>query len=247
MNGPVGLVPDEGVGVDAQVVVDGGQDVVVVDRSAGGRAAELVGRADDLADLHAAAGEQGRVDPRPVVAAGVLVDLGRAAELAPDDHRDVPVQTAGVDVLDQGGDPLVEERQMLAELAEVAAVRVPEAVGDRDAPRPGLDQPAGDQELVVPHRGAVAQVSRRADAVAVAEPGVLAGDVEGLGHLVRGQHVEGAAVDVVHPADLGVIDLAAELVELVEQPAAAIESLRVRHSPAVCRSARSSPSIRAAL
>ncbi len=122
-----GLVADEGVGVDAQVVVDGGQDVLVVDRPAGGRAAQLVGRADHLADLHAAAEEQGRVDPGPVVAAGVLVDLGRAAELAPDDHGDVAVEAAVVDVLDQGRDPLVEQRQVLAEPVEVVAVRVPEA------------------------------------------------------------------------------------------------------------------------
>ena len=65
-----------------------------------------------------------------------------------------------MDVFDQGRDPLVEERQVSAEVGEVAAVRVPEAVGDRDAAGAGLDQAAGDQELVVPHRGAVAQVSR---------------------------------------------------------------------------------------
>ena len=106
---------DEGVGVDAQVVVDGGQDVLVMDRPAGGRAAQLVGRADHLADLHPAAEEQGRVDAGPVVAAGVLVDLGRAAELAPDDHGDVAVEPADVDVLDQRRDPLIEQRQMLAE------------------------------------------------------------------------------------------------------------------------------------
>ena len=61
--------------------------------------------------------------------------------------------------------------------------------------RPGLDQPAGDQELVVPHRGAVAEVLRRAEAVAVAEPRVLARDVEGLGELARGEHVERPAVE----------------------------------------------------
>src|SRR5262249_26296185 len=39
---PVGLVGDEGVGIDAEVVINGGQDVLVVDRPAGGRAAQLV-------------------------------------------------------------------------------------------------------------------------------------------------------------------------------------------------------------
>ncbi len=107
---PVSLVLDEGVGIDAEVVVNGGQDVLIGDRPAGGRAAELVGRADDLANLHAAAEQEGRVDPGPVVAAAVLVDLGRAAEFAPDDHGDVAVEPAEVDVLDQRRDAPVEQR-----------------------------------------------------------------------------------------------------------------------------------------
>ena len=48
--------------------------------------------------------------------------------------------------------PWSNSGQLLAEPVEVVPVRVPEAVGDRDAPGPGLDQPAGDQELVVPPR-----------------------------------------------------------------------------------------------
>ena len=49
-----------------------------------------VGRADDLAALDAAAGQGDVEDLGEVVAAGVGVDLGRAAELAhPDDQRAV--------------------------------------------------------------------------------------------------------------------------------------------------------------
>src|SRR3982750_2889596 len=120
--GSASLVRDERVGVDAQVVVGGGQGVLIVYWPAGGRAAQLIGRADDLADVHATAEEERRVDPGPVVAAGGLVDLGGAAELTPDNYGHVAVQPADVDVLDQGGDSLVEEGQIAAEPREVAAV-----------------------------------------------------------------------------------------------------------------------------
>ena len=64
--------------------------------------------ADDLAAADAAAGEEGAVDLRPVVAAGGLVDPGGPAELAPGDHRHVVEQAAGVEVFDQGAEALVE-------------------------------------------------------------------------------------------------------------------------------------------
>ena len=59
-------------------------------------------RADGLAGLHAAAGQQGATDLRPVVAAGAVVDPRRAAELAPGDHRHVVEHAARFEVLDQG-------------------------------------------------------------------------------------------------------------------------------------------------
>ena len=83
-------------------------------------------------------------DLRPVVAAAVLVDLRRAAELAPDHHRHVLVQPALVQVFDQRGQALIEHRQVMAGVLEGRAVRlavpVPAAVGQRHArgrpPRP---------------------------------------------------------------------------------------------------------------
>ena len=69
--------------------------------------------------------------------------------------------------------PLIEDRQVAAEMAEVAAVRVPEAVGHRDAAHARFDQPAGHQQLIVPQRRAVALMPRRAVAVAFAHAGAL--------------------------------------------------------------------------
>ena len=106
------------------------------DRAILGGVGQPVGRADDLAGPHAAAGEQGAGDVRPVVAAGVLVDLGRAAELAPDDDRHVLVEPARVEVVDQGRQGLIELREVRAALAEVVPVEVPAAEGQRHAADP---------------------------------------------------------------------------------------------------------------
>ena len=117
--------------------------------------------------LHAAAGQQGAADLRPVVAAGVLVDARRAAELAPGDHRHVVEHAARFQVVDQGAERLVELGAVVAHQVEVLAVAVPAAVGQRHAADAGLDQPPGHQQLVVDGRGAVVlEVVRLAVAVA---------------------------------------------------------------------------------
>src|SRR5271157_2453117 len=70
--------------VDAQGVVDGAQDVALLERTILGVLAAGAAAADGLAHLEAAAGDQRRHDRRPVIAAAVVhVDLRRAAELAP--------------------------------------------------------------------------------------------------------------------------------------------------------------------
>ena len=82
-------------------VVQRGVDFAEVDRAIGDLGAQAIGGADHLAGAEAAAGEQAAADLRPVVAAGVVVDLRRAAELAPGDHGDVVGQAALVQVFDQ--------------------------------------------------------------------------------------------------------------------------------------------------
>src|SRR5438105_4406253 len=151
--------------IDAHVLVDRGQDVAIVDGTNVGVGSRVVGGGDDLASGHAAAGQQDAVHGGPVVAAGVFVDARRAAELAPDDHADVPAQAALVDVVDQGGDAAVEDRQVVAQVAEVAAVGVPETIGDGDAARARFHEAPGREELVIPERGAVSLVPGRGDAV----------------------------------------------------------------------------------
>ena len=78
-------VADEGVRVDAEVVVDRRQHVVVVDRVVLRRRPPILSvEPITWPTFMPPPASSARVDRRPVVAAGVLVDLRRAAELAPD-------------------------------------------------------------------------------------------------------------------------------------------------------------------
>ena len=77
------------VGVDAEVAVDGGQQIVGVERAVAGASADLVRRADDLAGADAAAGNQDAHRARPVVAANLAVvefQPRRPAEFARDNQ-----------------------------------------------------------------------------------------------------------------------------------------------------------------
>src|SRR5215468_10927327 len=73
--------------VEAEQVQDGGVQVVDVDGVFRGVQAEFVGRADDLATLDAAAGQQGGEAVGVVVAAVGALGHRRAAELAAPDHQ----------------------------------------------------------------------------------------------------------------------------------------------------------------
>src|SRR5262249_18582686 len=133
-------------------------DLAEVDGALLGVFAQAVGGADGLAGAHAAAGEQGAADLRPVVAAGLLVDARRAAELAPGDDRHVVEPAADLQVVEQGTQAAVELAAVVAHQVEVLAVAVPAAVGERHDAHAGLDQAAGHQQLVVDGRRAVVLV-----------------------------------------------------------------------------------------
>ena len=76
-------------------------------------AGDAVGGADHLAGTHAAAREQGGVHLRPMVAADLVADPRRAAELAHDDDAAIVGEAAPVQVFDQGADAVVEDRGSL--------------------------------------------------------------------------------------------------------------------------------------
>ena len=220
------------MGGDAEVVVEGGHDLLEVDRSVLGMFAETIGRADDLAGPHAAAGEEGGGDGGPVVAAGVLVDPRRPAELAPGDDGRVLEHVVGVEVFDQGAHALVELGAVVADEGEVLTVAVPAAITQGHNPRTGLDEAPGDQQLVVDRRGPVVlELIGLAVAVTLPDPRVFLAQVEGVDELAGGEDVEGDRRVLIHPGDGSVgIDLAPEGVERLEQ-AASVGQLLQRDPP----------------
>src|SRR5437016_262235 len=84
--------------IQAQVVIDGGENLAEGDGPVGGIFAQVIGGADGLAAAHAAAGEESAADLRPVIAAGTTVDTRCAAELAPDHHSHIVQHAALVQV-----------------------------------------------------------------------------------------------------------------------------------------------------
>ena len=198
----VGGVVDHGVlDVDAELVIERGEDILIVHGPILRFLAQAVGRTDHLAHPHAAAGQEGARGSGPVVAAGGFVDPRRAAEFAPGDHADVLVQAAGVQVFDQSGDSLIELVELRRELGEVAAVPVPTAERKRDAAGPCFDQTPGQQELVHPVRAGVFAKGRggTAAAVAIAELGVFAFEVERFGQFAGREDLEGGLGEGVEP------------------------------------------------
>ena len=90
----------------------------------------LVGLADDLAALDAAAQHGQAPGPRVVVAArlgAAGVDVRRAAELAHPDHQRAVEQAAVLQVVDQRGDRRVDLPGERLDAVEVVLVRVPAA------------------------------------------------------------------------------------------------------------------------
>src|SRR5262249_2085269 len=127
-----------------------------------------VAGAVDLSAADAAAGEQGGLTRAPVVAAAVLVDRRRAAELAHRGDQRLVGQAAVVQVFQQRRVPLVKTlaadgaaQQVEARLRAVDAVAgvvVPDVghaavgedihPGDVDEADAGLDESAGEQEAL---------------------------------------------------------------------------------------------------
>jgi len=141
------------MGIDPQVVVEGGEQLAPGDRPGDRLARDLVGCPDHLPGPHPAAGQQRAIHLRPVVPADLGADLRCPSELAHNHHGAIVVQPPLVKVLNQGADALVEDREVLRLAQEdgiirpaldvLAAMPVPLAVVERDHARPSLDEPPG--------------------------------------------------------------------------------------------------------
>ena len=109
---PAGVVGEMRVQGDAQVAVQGRLEVVGRQRPVARLLAAAVGRAHHLAHAQAAAREEYRHRPRPVLAAGLAVEvaqLRRVRHLAHYHQQHVVPQSALAQILDQGRYDLIPQ------------------------------------------------------------------------------------------------------------------------------------------
>ncbi len=224
-------------------VEDGGCEVGDGDGVGGGFAGVFGGGADDLAHFEAAAGEEEGSEFAPVVAAAVFVDFWGAAHFAAADDEDILGEAAVVEVLDEGGDGVVEGcgdvAHALVEGGVVfVGVEVPDEVcGDGDEAAAGLDEAACHEEefseradvvdvvvVIVPAPADAVRADEACGVVAGDGAGVLVGDVEGVGDASEDDG-EGLLLEAVEAVDgSGRVGVAFEGVEFVEEVAAVVEA-----------------------
>ena len=225
----LGILDGRGGRVDAEAVVQRGEHFLEFHRAIDGLITVLVGGADDLAVVHAAAGEEGKVRARPVVAAVVLVNLRGATELAPHHNGHVLVQAPFLEVNEQRGEPLIEQRHFLArtrEVEAVAAMPIPAAVIECHHARAGLHEAAGDEEIANHLRRAVALILRNVHAVPLGNARVFLGDIQRIHQAGIGENAEGLRVVGIEAAHLaGVVGVAPELVNGTAQSVAVIQAI----------------------
>ena len=194
--------------------------------------AQAVRGTDHLPGAEAAAGEQGTAHLRPVVAAGLRIDLRRPAKLAPHDDGHVVEHAPVAEVVEERREALVELAAMVAHEVEVLPVAVPAAVAEAHHPHARLHEPPGHEQVVVAGGCPVVLILvGLAVTVGLANLRILLGEVEGVEQPAAGEHVERPLRERVHAAhDPGGVGLPLEAVHAREELPAVAEPLE-RHRP----------------
>ena len=156
---------------------------VLVGLGAGG-----VGGAVNGAALEAAAGEEDGEDAGPMVAAGVFVDLGGAAELRGDHDEGGIEETAAVEVADEGGVAFVEGGELALDAGADVDMVIPSAIDEGDEADAAFDEAACHEHA---HAGVVA-------AIFVLDSVGLGLEVEGFAGLLGADQAVGVLVEGVH-------------------------------------------------
>src|SRR6266851_1114037 len=204
------LILDYRFRVEAESAEYRGGDVIRTDRIVLGEGSAGIGSAVDLPAPDAAAGHQNRLARRPVIAAGVLVDLGCPPEVAGPVYERLGEQPSVVEVLEQGGNGLIGLGKATAfERGEVGLVRVPAADPRREVDgheaHAGFHQPSGQQGTL----------PIRCPPIAVSQLGVLFVQGERLFCRGRREQSDGPRLVTLHPFDRGqLVCQAAAVVEL---------------------------------
>ncbi len=190
---------------------DRGVEIVRVDLVLDGGGAELVGLAVDRAALDAAArhddGERAGVVVPTRIFGAVAVAGGFAAEFAtPDDERGIE-EAALLEIVNEGGERLVDFAGLGGEASLELLVMIPAVVPDLDHADAAFDEAAGDEELL-------ALLGR---AVGGAGVGRLLVDIEGIERLRL--HAERNLVALEPSLERGVAleILGVQFVELVNE------------------------------
>ena len=187
-------------GIDAQVVVDRGDDFLHVNRAIECVLAESVGRSDGLTCSHAASGQQAATDSRPVIASGVRIDSRSTTEFAPHGDGCVVQHASVVEILNQRGDALIELAAMIADQVKVFPVAVPATVRHRHGSDACFDQTTSHQHVLIHGRSTVVLILV---GLPVAVPGdkgrVFFADVQRVEQLVGSQHSEGRLIERPFP------------------------------------------------
>lgn len=233
-DGAAGEVGELVAVVDAEVVVDRGEQVLRVERAFGGVFGFGVGGSDDLAHAESSAGDQSGLSLRPVVSAEATVggrDARSAAELADGDDEDFFVEAALVDVFDQSGEGRVHvfstQRHPLGhvpsglrvgmvvptEIKRHAELRSQRVDGHDSGTR--LCQASREQTTLPPEMSAVT----------VTELRVFASQIESIRDRRAGEKLEGLLMKGFET--FGRIEPLPMLIELPREPQAVIQPLTV--------------------
>ena len=211
--------------IDAQAMVHGGEQVLRADRHGGGKGADAVGGAVDLAAADAAAGHHDAEAVGPVIAAAGGVEPRRPAKFAHHDHHRFVQKAALRQIFEKRSDGRIGRRKQFGPgpveviaMAVVAlaagAVVVPDPV-DVHQSNAGFHQPACEEN----------GLSENVPAIAIARAVRLSGDVEGtLGRLRRNQVECPRVIRIEHLGHRGLLQVAGLAVDLIEQGPPLIEA-----------------------
>ncbi len=188
-------------------------------------------RADGLTVSHPTACEKSAGNSRPMVSTGCLVDSWRAAELTPNDDRDIVQHVMGFEVADQRGQSVVHRGKVFPQRDEVVAVSVPAAprTVHRDDSHTHLDQATSDKQILI-----------RA-AVSIDDLGILFLHVERICNLAGCDDVNGGLGETVQRLHLAAcVSVSAKSVEGTQQFRATLKAIFSQRSfkPETVRGAR---------
>src|SRR5258706_15625709 len=121
-----------------------------MNRAIDGGVADVVGGADDLAALHAAAGEPDRVAAGGMVAAFFIAaafGAGSSAEFAGPEDQSAVEQATLLQIHQQSGDGLIGLARQRRVISEKIGVGVPKGEAKLDEAHAALDEGAGEETV----------------------------------------------------------------------------------------------------